>query len=495
MGSLIGIGAGLLIALGTHLPGFFLTRLLDEYEFRSYDSRMKAKAAGTEEASIDSIVIIDIEQNSIDDLGNFKDWPHAYHGQLIDVVSSGDPRAILFDVIFDPEETFDYDLIHALTEEHPPEDTLLQRVTRQFLWSNDPERFVQSTAASGKVVHALVFENADSANFLYPMETEPDGYAYQGHILDLPEDQARHLPTAERLGNTHVALLSAARRTGSANFPQDPDGITRRAPTAIYFKGPGHVYPSLSMAAVMDILGIPADGFHYDFDRGILSLSDTTGKVIREIPIDDQGRLYVNYYGYYKTFYYLPYSYCFNPDMLPPEYWKDRVAIVGSSLPGLMDLRNTPVQETFAGVEIHANVINSILHNQFVRLSSPRWSLLAIVLISWLLGVLTSIPQRTILSLPVPLVLAGAWVVFAYSQFLNHLTMWPVIRPVVSLGATFLGVFLYNYLVVEKDKRFLKSTFSTYIAPELIDQMYEQKQEPKLGGDSGIKTAYFTDIQ
>jgi len=494
-GAIIGLVVGILLALGTRVPGFFITSLLDEYEFRSYDSRMKAKAAGTEEASIDSVVIIDIEQNSVLDLGNFKDWPHAYHGQLIDVVSSGDPKAIVFDMIFDPEDRYDYDLVSALTEAYPPEDSLLTEVTQQFLIANDPERFYQSTAASGKVIHALVFENSDSANFLYPMDAEPEGYAYQTHILKIPKDQAAHLPRAERIGNTYVELLSAAHRTGSANFPQDPDGITRRAPTAIYFEGPGHVYPSLGLAAIMDILGIPSDGFDYDFKEHLLRLTDTTGTVIREIPIDDQGRMYVDYFGYYKTFYYLPYSYCFNPDMLPPEYWKDRVAIVGSSLPGLMDLRNTPVQETFAGVEIHANVIYSLLKNQFVRLTSSTQNAWALILISFVLGVLTSFPKRTILSLPVPLALAAGWVVFAYSQFLNHSLMWEIIRPITSVGATFMGVFLYNFLVVEKDKRFLHNTFSTYIAPELIDQMYAQKQVPKLGGDSGIKTAYFTDIQ
>ncbi|MFQ6613536.1 MAG: CHASE2 domain-containing protein [Fidelibacterota bacterium] len=494
-GAIIGFIMGLILALGTRVPGFFLTRLLDEYEFRSYDSRMKAKAAGVEEASIDSVVIIDIEQNSVSDLGNFKDWPHAYHGQLIDVVSSGAPKAILFDMIFDPEDRFDYDLVNALTEANPPEDSLLSSVTGQFLVSNDPERFIQSTAASGKVSHALVFENSDSSNFLYPMDTEPDGYRYDTHILKIPEDQARHLPRAERLGNTYVDLLSAAHRTGSANFPQDPDGITRRAPTAIYFKGPGHVYPSLSMAGIMDILGIPVDGFDYDFENHVLRLSDTTGTVVREVPIDDQGRMFVNYFGYYKTFYYLPYSYCFNPDMLPPEYWKDRVAIVGSSLPGLMDLRNTPVQETFAGVEIHANVVYSLLKNEFIRLTDKTINTWAIILIGIALGILAGIPKRTILSLPVPVLVAAGWVVFAYSQFLNYLVMWEIIRPIASVGASFLGVFLYNFLIVEKDKRFLHSTFSTYIAPELIDQMYAEKQEPKLGGDSGIKTAYFTDIQ
>ena len=73
--------------------------------------------------------------------------------------------------------------------------------------------------------------------------------------------------------------------------------------------------------------------------------------------------------------------------------------------------------------------------------------------------------------------------------------MWEIIRPSISLGGTYLGVFLYNFLVAEKDKRFLKDTFSTYISPELIDQMFDAKEEPQLGGEEGYHTAFFTDIQ
>ena len=496
IGALIGLFVGLVIAIGTNLDGFFLATVLDGYEFRSYDSRLKARVAGSEEASIDDIVIVDIDLSSVEGLGNYKDWPHAYHGQLIDVITSGNPKAILFDMIFDAENSFDFELVNALVTENPPQTDNLAATSEQFLLSHDPQRFVQSTAASGRTYHALVFEPADSNTFLYPMDSEPEGFDPSRHILDIPLEQAQQLPRAERIGNTHFDLMSAAQRSGSANFPQDEDGIIRRAPTAIFFEGPQHVYPSLVMAAAMDILGVPRDGFSYDFDKLILTLTNRAGEIVRELPIDEQGRIYVNYYGFFKTFYYLPYLYCFDPEMLPPEYWQDRVAIVGSSLPGLMDLRNTPVQETFAGVEIHANVLHSILNNEFIRLADKQANFWVIITICLLIGVLVSlIITRPIISMIIPIVAVLAWIVFAYNRFLTGLIMWEIVRPVIAIGSTYLGVFLYNFLVSEKDKRFLKATFGTYISPELIDQMYENKQEPKLGGDAGYHTAFFSDIQ
>ena len=494
IGVLIGLSVAIVVGIGTQKISF-IKELLDGYEFRSYDSRMRARVDDVEEASIDSVVIIDIEQNSIEGLGNYNDWPHAYHGQLIDVVTSGNPKALLFDIIFDPENTFNYDLVNALTSESAPQEEYLSQATEQYLVSNDPSRFVLSTYESQKVYHALVFEKEDTLNFQYKMNSEPEGYDRPDHLINLPLEQAQRLPIGDRLTNTHMDLISAAKRAGSANFPQDEDGIIRRAPTAIYFEGPNHVYPTLVLAAVMDILGIPADGFDYDFDSSILRLSDTSGTVIREIPIDDQGRMFVNYYGRFKTFYYLPYMYCFDPEMLDPTYWDGKVALVGASLPGLMDLRNTPVQETFAGVEIHANTMHSILQNEFVRTTSAQKNFNTILILSIFLGIIVSVPKKPLYTIPVPLLAILAWYLYSYNQFFNSLVMWEIIRPSLSLGGTYLGVFLYNFLVAEKDKRFLKDTFSTYISPELIDQMFDAKEEPQLGGEEGYHTAFFTDIQ
>ncbi len=84
---------------------------------------------------------------------------------------------------------------------------------------------------------------------------------------------------------------------------------------------------------------------------------------------------------------------------------------------------------------------------------------------------------------------------FAYVRFLGGLEVFEMVRPIIGIGGTFLSVNLYQYLVLEKDKRFLHKTFSTYVSPELIEQMVDSKLEPQLGGESGVRTAYFTDIQ
>jgi class 3 adenylate cyclase/CHASE2 domain-containing sensor protein len=577
-GLLAGVAASILIHFGTRIEGSGFTSQIDGYENRSYDSRMKSVASLSEEASIDDVIIIDIDDMAISPvdaggMGRYYDWPHAHHGQLIDVVTNsleivwsppvsetppeyyqvfrqlegdsqaefeymGDafdvthflsgkdtwdgynfivvpifpdgsngeayfvdslklitPKALLFDIIFDPENTYNYDLVNAITSSNPPTDEAIAGAAQQFLISNDPSSILRATRSSERIYHALYFENEDSLNFLYKMDSEPDGYSREDHWIKIPLEDAVKLPTRDRLGNKHVDLLSASQGNGSVDFPQDSDGLTRRAPTAIFFKGPQHVYPTIVMAAVMDILGIPHDGFDYDFENHVLRLSDTTGTVVREIPIDDHGNMFVNFYGLSKTFYYISYMYSFDPEMLPPNYWQDKVALVGTSLAGLFDLRNTPVQETFPGVEIHANVINSILKNEFVKRTDQGQNFLSILLLAILVGVISGYPKKPFWGFAVLAAGALCWMVFTYSQFMSGRIMWEVVRPTLSMVLAQLGVFSYTFLVMDKDKRFLKNTFGTYISPKLIEQMIEDKEEPKLGGDEAIHTAFFTDIQ
>ena len=103
---LVGLVSGLLLSLIVYSlsnsPGSFFTELIQGYELRSYDNRMKTRASFSEEGSIDQVVLVDIDLSSIEAMGNYYDWPHAYHGQLIDVMSSGNPNAVMFDIIFDP---------------------------------------------------------------------------------------------------------------------------------------------------------------------------------------------------------------------------------------------------------------------------------------------------------------------------------------------------------------------------------------------------------
>ena len=70
----------------------------------------------------------------------------------------------------------------------------------------------------------------------------------------------------------------------------------------------------------------------------------------------------------------------------------------------------------------------------------------------------------------------------------------PVIAPIAGLALVFSSNIIYQFLHEQQDKKFLRETFGTYIAPKVLDKMYEEKQAPKLGGVKGHHTAFFSDI-
>jgi adenylate cyclase len=101
-----------------------------------------------------------------------------------------------------------------------------------------------------------------------------------------------------------------------------------------------------------------------------------------------------------------------------------------------------------------------------------------------------------------PLTGAILTIVMVFAYFLIAMTLFgsdhlwiEIARPVLTILLTFTAVMAYRYITEEKDRKFLQSTFKQYLSPELIDIMYNKKQQPMLGGEEGVRTAFFTDIQ
>ena len=127
--------------------------------------------------------------------------------------------------------------------------------------------------------------------------------------------------------------------------------------------------------------------------------------------------MYVNFYGGFQTFTYIPYMYAMDPEMLDPTYWENKVGIVGASLAGLSDFRNTPVAEAFVGVEIHANVMYSVLKNEFVKLKSQSDKFKTILILSIVMGIFISFPKKPLYALPIPIIGIVSWIIFTRVQF------------------------------------------------------------------------------
>ncbi len=211
------------------------------------------------------------------------------------------------------------------------------------------------------------------------------------------------------------------------------------------------------------------------------------------IPLSGDGRHVVTYFGpKSKPFpYFSFYDVMENKVNYPME---GNVFIVGSTSPAMFDIKSAPHERVFPAVEIHASLLNSIFTGVYVRRLAEWQDILVMVavgLFAALIGFFTK---------PVLGGILAAASIFVYSfaafQLFDASLLWlEMVRPLVTIALTFTAVTVYRYMTEEKNRKYLQSTFKQYLSPELIDMMYTQRQRPQLGGDEGVRTAYFTDIE
>ncbi|MBD3344127.1 MAG: CHASE2 domain-containing protein [Chitinivibrionales bacterium] len=216
------------------------------------------------------------------------------------------------------------------------------------------------------------------------------------------------------------------------------------------------------------------------------------GKNVR-IPLTPDNKHIITFFGpKRKPFKYYSYYDILN-DRVHGEL-EGKIFIVGSTAPAMFDLVHVPHDEQYPGMEIHASMMNSFLMNTFITRPEDWQNFLILLCVGIAIGIISFVLK------PLPGAILTIVAVFAY--FLTALTLFgtnhlwiDIARPVLTILLTFTAVMAYRYITEEKDRKFLQSTFKQYLSPELIDIMYKKKKMPELGGEEGVRTAYFTDIQ
>ena len=212
-----------------------------------------------------------------------------------------------------------------------------------------------------------------------------------------------------------------------------------------------------------------------------------------KIPLTPDNQHIITYFGPKKV----PFPYYSYYDILKDRVQgslEGKIFIVGSSTTALFDIKAVPHDQAYPAVEVHASLMNSFLRNTFVT-RLERWQDLLILLLVGIGIGFISYFLKPLLGGILSILSMFFYCIGAMMLFQQNYLWIEVARPLLTIIITFTTVMAYRYITEEKDRKFLQSTFKQYLSPDLIDIMYKQKQQPKLGGDEGIRTAYFTDIQ
>jgi adenylate cyclase len=169
---------------------------------------------------------------------------------------------------------------------------------------------------------------------------------------------------------------------------------------------------------------------------------------------------------------------------------------VGTTAPGLLDLRVTPVGEAYAGVETHANLISGFLDGKIAV--KPDYALgydVAILVIAGLVLAfalpLLSAPRAVLLSL----VVIGLIVALNFWLYAGAGLVMPLAAALVMAITAFALNMSYGYFVESRSKRELANLFGTYVPPELVDEMLKDPGSYTMTATSKELTVMFCDMR
>ncbi len=468
---------------------------LDLMELKTIDLRFQSR--GQIEPG-GKIVLAVVDEKSIAREGKWL-WQRSKFSELIEKLSEAGARIIAFDIGF-------------LEPDNGPIAEIISRIQKQSRQGGradrDLEAFLESLTIDSDNDRRLARAIHDSQativlGYFFQMNpatvpplTEAELRQHQQNIhhskysLELYSSaEARSVPLFRAVyPQSNIAeLSSAAGHSGYFNMLPDPDGVVRWLPAVLQFRET--LYAPLALVTVGAYLQQPL-AVHVD-DYGVRRIR--IGPTL--VPTDEEGRILINYRGKEKTFPHISITDILGGSV-SPDRLKDKIVIVGATAVGIYDLRVTPFGEVFPGLEIHANLVDSILAEDFLH--RPKWvaifDLLAILVAGLCMGLV--LPRVSVIpGLAAMLGVFLGYILFCQYLFSHHGLVLNIVYPLSVLLLVYLSITAQRYFAETKQKRFIKNAFSTYLAPSVVKQLIESPESLELGGEERDITAFFSDVQ
>lgn len=476
-----------------------LFNFLQRFEYSSLDTRFRYRPSSA--TPIDPrIVIVDIDQRSQEVLGK---WPFSrvHFARLLDALHEGKARVAAFDVTFSKPDQSNVPIqalwanLDARRKHGEVIDPRLMAELEKAVAAYDADRqFAKSIQDFGSVVlgnfflhteadlrgldsktlddyaNEIAFYSFPSVRPLNPGTGKQDRLAL---IQKFSPDRLLPQGTEANLSILTSALSEETSSTGFFNVYPDVDGVVRRCNLIIPYGrskdlADWDIYASLDVQTVRSFLSLPNDQVVLEF--GPVGAYRVVFGDKTQVRTDDLGRVYINYHG--PSYTYPHYSMADVVEhKLPAGTFTGKIVLVGATATGIGDLRTTPFGGLdYPGVEIHANVIDNILHQNFLRRGAKEsvWDLLLILFFGIPLGIWMALVSPRWMGFGIVMLLALAavdYLAFRKGSWLNFTI------PALTLTANVILVSLYRALIEEKEKRRVRAAFGQYLSPEVVRRL------------------------
>jgi len=425
------------------------------------------------------VVIVAVDDASIAEIGRWP-WSRTTVAKLLERIDAASPAVIGFDVV-QSEATAPPDL--KSLEGHVDAAAIEQVQKALVTVGSEDQQLAEAVARSGKVVVGYFFE-LDNA---VARAAEPTLTAYK--LVQVQGAGEREIPKALGAVANLDIINKAARATGFFNtFPDPGDGYFRRVPMAVRYRDQIALPLTLAMLSVYwpdRLTTVRVAPFGVEDVR--------IGK--QDVPVAEDGQMLLNYRGPKRTFPHVSAA-----DVLAgradPGALAGKLVLVGVTATAVADIRATPLDGIFPGVEMHATALDNILRADFLR--QPRWTVLldvaAIVLLSVLLGVALRWARGVNGGLAV-LGMLGAYLVGSQWIFLATGIPLGIVYQVITVVVVYAAIAVYQYVVQEGQRRRAREAFSRYLNPEIARTLSENPELVRLGGERRELTVLFSDIR
>ena len=389
---------------------FYKIDLFNRLELLSVDYRFKLRPV---QKGSPEIVFIDMAEDSIKSIGRWP-WPRKWHAVLVASLAQHSPRAIAFDILFSEPE-------------NKKEDSLFAQAIKS------------SDSTYLPLLYNLSTENIEVLN-------KGDGIV---SVLEPIEEFRKYI-----------------KDTGHINALPDPDGILRRVPPVIEYKG-DHTY-QFGFKIGCDILGVEEENIKFYPDKHLIFLEKPNGEKIR-VPLDKDNQLMINWLGkwgkVFSHYSYIELMYSFSlmregkEPIIDPSVFKDKICIIGLTASALIDIKPTPVSKTYPAVSVHAMTISSILKDNFIKETPQSVDIGLIIFVSTIIILLLLNLRPTI---GMGLSLLSIIIYFIFSVFLfnvfNILTV--TFYPIVSIFLAYFVTTVYSQALqaIERTQLFTQAT-------------------------------------
>ncbi len=396
----------------------------------------------------DKIIIVAIDDQSLEDLKVRWPWPRTMFAKAIDNLSQAGAHVIAFDLIFsEPSQA-----------ELKQQDRVLgDAIERSKAWIVLGSKF-------------------------YTRRTNQE--VKTGYIKAIPAIDER---------KTHV---------GFVNLWADDDGVIRHA--GLLKKFQNQLYQSFALKIVARYLKIDAPSLELgptDLNYGGLA-----------IPVEEGARMLINYRGGSGRFKTISYENIVNRDIFKglkeTGLFKGKIVLIGPTFAEAQDLHVTPYYRAFnsggqgtgtlglmPGVEIHANVLDTILSHHFLRPSPQALNYVMLFFLAWLVA-MTTIRLKPWKGLLVLFLFVVIYSIVAAVIFVQTKVLIPALIPLLTMAAAYVLVMVVRLITEEYQNRRIKAMFSRYVSPKVVDQLvHNPLEELRLGGNKQVVTVLFSDIR